>query len=460
MTRAVLIVEDEACLAANVRTYLLRQGYEAEIAGSAEQALAMLDSFRPDTVLLDVRLPGMDGLSALKALRAVDSKLTVILTTGHGSVETAVQAMKAGAYDFLMKPVSLGKLKLLLEKATGEERQAETLSYLQRRAAPQAALENLLGDSEPMRELKRRMQQLLESERQLRDGALPAVLITGETGAGKELVARALHFSGPRGARPFVEINCAAIPTQLLESELFGHERGAFTDARERKLGLVETAEGGTLFLDEIGDMDPGLQAKLLKLLEEKTLRRIGSVRDQKADVRIIAATHQPVEALAREGRFRRDLYFRLRIVTLAVPPLRSRGDDIALLAEHFLGLHCARYNKKGLRFSPRALRALRAHGWPGNVRELRNIIEEAVLLTPAGAGLVDELNLAPAASPVLPLAIEAPAEGSLLANAERDLLRQALDSTGWNVTQAARLLGVSRYTLRYRIEKFQLDQL
>jgi DNA-binding NtrC family response regulator len=310
-----------------------------------------------------------------------------------------------------------------------------------------------------MRELKRRLQQLLESERQLCDGTLPAVLITGETGTGKELVARALHFSGPRAARPFVEINCAAIPGQLLESELFGHERGAFTDARERKLGLVETAEGGTLFLDEIGDMEPGLQAKLLKLLEEKTLRRVGSVRDQKADVRIIAATHQPLEQLAREGRFRRDLYFRLRIVTLAIPPLRARGEDALLLAEHFLAVHGARYNKKGLRYSPRALRALRTHGWPGNVRELRNIIEEAVLLTPPGAMLIDELNLAPVcANPVIAVS-EAPVEGSLLANAERELLLQALDSTRWNVTQAARLLGVSRYTLRYRIEKFQLAQ-
>jgi DNA-binding NtrC family response regulator len=461
MAHAVLIVEDEATLAANIKTYLLRSGYEAEIAGSAEEGLELLDSFGPDAVLLDMRLPGMDGLAALARFHAIDPKLTVILATGHGTVETAVEAMKAGAYDFLTKPVSLSKLRLVLEKALGDERRAEALSYLERRAADGAALESLLGESQPMRELRLRIRQVLDSERQLTDADAPAVLISGETGVGKELVARALHYSGPRADNAFVEINCASIPAQLLESELFGYERGAFTDARERKLGLVETSEGGTLFLDEIGDMDLGLQAKLLKLLEQKTLRRIGSLRDQKVNVRIVAATHQRLESLVQAGRFRQDLYYRLRVVELSVPPLRERGEDIPLLAQHFLSVHGARYNKRNLRFSVRAERALRAHRWPGNVRELRNVVEQAVLLAAPQAALIDELSLAaasPAAAPGQD-ALEAPAEGSRLLNAERDLLLQALESTGWNVTRAAKLLGVSRDTLRYRIEKFQLSQ-
>ncbi|HEX9183264.1 MAG TPA: sigma-54 dependent transcriptional regulator [Burkholderiales bacterium] len=460
MARAVLIVEDEAILARNIATYLGRSGYEAQTAGSAEEGLAMLDSFKPDVVLLDLRLPGMDGLAALARFRAADAKLIVILLTGHGTVETAVEAIKAGAYDFLSKPVALSKLGLLLEKALGDERRDQALSYLQGREAAQAGLASLLGDSPPMRELKRKIVQVIEAERQLTDAEPPAVLIAGETGVGKEVVARTLHFSGPRADKPFVEINCTSIPAQLLESELFGHERGAFTDARERKLGLVETAEGGTLFLDEIGDMDLALQAKLLKLLEEKIVRRIGSLRDHKVNVRIIAATHRPLESLVREARFRSDLYYRLRIVELVVPPLRERGADILQLARHFLAVQGARYNKAGLRFSPAVEGLLVAHRWPGNVRELRNAIEQAVLLTPAKLIDIDQLNLSSVLRTAQPAAAaaEPSQEGSVLERAERELLLQALETTQWNVTRAAKLLGVSRDTLRYRMEKFQLS--
>ncbi len=461
MAYAVLMVEDEATLARNVKTYLQRNGYEAETAPSAEEGLRLLDSFKPDAVLLDLRLPGIDGLAALARFRAADPKLTVIMLTGHGTVDTAVEAMKAGAYDFLTKPVSLSKLTLLLEKALGEERREQALSYHQRRAAAQAGLDTLLGESEPMLLLKRKLAQVIDAEGRLTDADAPAALITGETGVGKEVVARALHFAGPRGDQPFVEINCTSIPAQLLESELFGHERGAFTDARERKLGLVETAAGGTLFLDEIGDMDLALQAKLLKLLEEKSVRRVGSLRDQKVDVRIMAATHRQLEALVQEQRFRSDLYFRLRIVEFAVPPLRERGSDILLLARHFLAVHSARYAKPGLRLAPAVARLLAAHQWPGNVRELRNAVEQAVLLAHSEVIDVDQLNLSsllagvpkPAAA-----APEEPQEGSRLERAERTMLLQALETTQWNVTRAAKLLGVSRDTLRYRIEKFRLS--
>ena len=463
MGGAILVIEDEAVLGKNIRIYLERSGYDVRVAGSAEDGLALLDVFKPDAVVLDFNLPGLDGLAALARLRTFDAALPVIMITGHGSVELAVEAMKAGANDFLTKPVALGKLKLLLEKTFGAQQRDSALAYYQRREAADAVnFDKLFGESPPMLALKQTLRQLLEAEAQLRDADPPAVLVLGETGTGKELVARALHFHGPRRDRPFVELNCASIPAQLLESELFGYERGAFTDARERKLGLVETADGGTLFLDEIGDMDLGLQAKLLKLLEEKTLRRIGSLRDQRVNVRIVAATHRPVEALVREGRFRADLYFRLRVVQLVVPPLRERGADIVALARRFVALHAARYGKPAPALTAAAERRLLAHPWPGNVRELRNVLEQAVLL---GSGaVIDAAQLALTAGAGETPAGEASvgasqvAGGQTLEDIERRALLDALRETGWNVSRAARLLGVSRDTLRYRIDKFGLS--
>ncbi|HET6719332.1 MAG TPA: sigma-54 dependent transcriptional regulator, partial [Rhodocyclaceae bacterium] len=314
---------------------------------------------------------------------------------------------------------------------------------------------------------------LLEAEAALGDDEPPAVLITGETGTGKEVVARALHFDGPRRSGPFIELNCGAIPPHLLESELFGHESGARSDAREKKLGLIETADGGTLFLDEIGDMDLAVQTKLLKLLEEKSVRRLGGVRDQPISVRIIAATHQPLEKLVREGRFRSDLYFRLRIVELNIPPLRQRGQDILLLARHFLATQAARYGKAPPVFGPDTEEALLSYVWPGNVRELRNVVEQTVLLS--GEPIIrssqlklcvvlgiDETEPAPAAAASPPTATPAPAASEApgrfrLDEVERDLLMQALEKTDWNVSKSARLLGVSRDTLRYRMEKHGL---
>jgi DNA-binding NtrC family response regulator len=310
------------------------------------------------------------------------------------------------------------------------------------------------------------VERLLGAEAALGDDQPPAVLITGETGSGKEVLARAIHYDGPRKTGPFIELNCGSIPTQLLEAELFGHERGAFTDAKERKLGLVEAADGGTLFLDEIGDMDAALQVKLLKLLEEKSVRRLGSVRDQKVNVRIVAATHQPLEQRVSEGRFRSDLFFRLRIVQLALPPLRERGADILLLARDFLAHQSGRYNKGQLRFSAAAEQAMLNYPWPGNVRELRNVIEQTVLL--AADPVIEPAQLpfcailgsraAPLVAVPVPLPSPTAAVGELsLERVERDILVQALDKAAWNVTQAARFLGVSRDTLRYRMDKHGL---
>jgi DNA-binding NtrC family response regulator len=290
-------------------------------------------------------------------------------------------------------------------------------------------------------------------------------LITGETGTGKQLVARAMHFDGPRRDQPFIELNCAAIPSHLLEAELFGYEQGAFTDARARKPGLAEAADGGTLFLDEIGDIDPAVQTKLLKLLEDKVVRRLGGLRDRKIDVRFITATNQPLEQRVEEGRFRPDLYYRLRVLQLEMPTMRERGDDILLLAEHYLELARSRYGKPQLRFSEAAKAALQQHGWPGNVRELRNCMEQTVLLATGSVIEPDQLALyAKSAQPgELGLARSTPSQfflpegGVDLQNLERQLVMQALEKTSGNVTKAAKLLGLSRDTLRYRIEKFAL---
>ena len=463
MAHAVLIIEDEATLAKNIKAYLERQGYEAAIASTAEEGLATLDAFQPDVVLLDYHLPGMNGIDALARVRERDRGIRVVMLTGHASVRMAVDAMKAGAYDYLNKPVVLSELKLLLERALGDGRLEQELSYYRKQEAGKGGLEQLLGESPPMRKLKGMLEQVLDAGRRLADADLPAALITGETGAGKELVARALHFGGVRSGKPFIELNCASIPAQLVESELFGYERGAFTDARGRKAGLVEAAHLGTLFLDEIGDMELGLQGKLLKLLEEKSLRRLGSLRELRVDVRVVAATNRPLEQLVREGKFRSDLFFRLRGVQLAVPPLRERGNDVLLLARHFLQLAAARYGKRGLRLSAPAEAALLSYNWPGNVRELRNVIEEAVLLAQSDVIAPEQLSFCAslgamqgAGGEAAPLA-DIPEAGINLEEVERGLVLQALQRTGWNVTRAARLLGLTRDTLRYRMEKFSL---
>jgi len=467
MSRAVLIIEDEAILAKNITRYLEREGFEAKAAGTGEDGIALLDSFRPDAILLDYNLPGISGLEVLQKIRARDRNVKVIMVTGHGNVQVAVDAMKAGADDYLSKPVVLTELKLLLESALGQAREQTRMSYYQKRDAEGSSLQNMLGESPPMQALKGSIKQLVEAEFKLKDGELPAVLITGDTGTGKELVARALHFDGPRSQRPFIELNCASIPSTLLESELFGYERGAFTDAKERKLGLAEAADGGTLFLDEIGDVDLQIQAKLLKLLEEKVLRRLGSVRDIKVDVRIIAATNRPLEQMVKENKFRSDLFFRLRMVQIPIPPLRERGADILMMARAFLEAQRARYGKPKLQFSPQAEQLMLAYSWPGNVRELRNMVEQVVLMAqsdvilPQHIPFCAELGMPEMAADVAgaataPLAAF-PKEGVNLEQVERDYLLKALESSGWNITQAARLLGLSRDTLRYRIEKYRL---
>ncbi|HEX2645961.1 MAG TPA: sigma-54 dependent transcriptional regulator, partial [Candidatus Dormibacteraeota bacterium] len=370
----VLIVDDEQTLARSAKAFLGDHGYEAEVAGTAERALDLLETLQPDIVFADVRLPGMSGLELLKRIRAFDPVMPVIMITAYGSIEGAVEAVKLGAFDYVKKPVDLEELKLLADRARETRLLKQELSYYRRRAAPERGFEALLGESRVARAVTDRARQIAALPE------MPPVLLTGETGTGKGLLARAIHAAGPRAAKPFIEVNCTALPATLMEAELFGYERGAFTDAKESKPGLIEAAEGGFIFLDEIGDVDLSVQGKLLRAIEERAVRRVGSVRERKIDVRIIAATNRDLEREVRAERFRKDLYFRLAVIVLDVPPLRERGEDVLLLSQHFLRTFNAKYGKVVRELSPKARALLLAYSWPGNVRELSHVIERAVL--------------------------------------------------------------------------------
>ena len=455
---AILIVEDEPTLAKNMRRYLDGAGFDARAVATGEAALKELDAFKPDIVLLDYRLPDTDGLQLLDHIRALDRGIRVIMITGEGNVQLAVNAMKAGAHDYLAKPIVLKELKLLLEKIGSQSRLEDSLEYYREQQAGMSGLDKMIGESAPMQQLKRQIRQLLDAELNLVEGVPASVLITGETGSGKELVARAFHFDGARSSGPFIELNCSAIPAHLLEAELFGYERGAFTDARERKIGLVEAADGGTLFLDEIGEMDMALQSKLLKLLEDRSLRRLGSVHDRKVNVRILGATNRDLEKMIAEGGFRSDLYYRLRVIQVALPPLRERGDDILLLARHLLDQHAARYRKGKIEIAEDAQQAMLEYHWPGNVRELANMMEQVVLTTNDGHLEREQLPLPrPGRSTNSGAGGVRIGDELNIADMEKRLLLAALERSQGNVTRAAELLGLSRDTLRYRMEKYSI---
>jgi DNA-binding NtrC family response regulator len=459
---SLLLIEDEEIFARNVQRYLERHAWDVTLAGSAEEGLRRMAAVGADVIVIDFQLPGMDGLAAIASIRERDPEARVIMLTGQGNVQIAVDAMKAGAADFLSKPVALADLKATLDKLAGEGRMRNALAYYRSRDA--SGLDRIIGASPQLAELKDRIRRVMETEAGDTGGPAPSILINGETGAGKELVARACHSESRRRDAPFIEVNCAAIPANLLEAELFGFERGAFTDAKERKTGLIEAADGGTLFLDEIGEADAATQAKLLKVLEDQRIRRLGSVTERRVDVRIIAATNRDLEQLVKEGRFRADLLYRLRVIRLSVPPLRERTGDARLLAQSFLAQFAKRYNKTGLAFTPAALALIERHSWPGNVRELRNVVEQTVLLSRESEVEAEDLGLTlvPVESPA-PFVPASGVAGEVpnldLPQIERAAVLQALERTDWNVTQAARVLGISRDTLRYRIEKHGLSR-
>jgi two-component system, NtrC family, response regulator AtoC len=454
---SILIIDDEETFARNAARYLERAGHLVQTAHTLTEGMQLFEAQRPEVVVLDYRLPDGTGLELIQRIRRLDEAVHLMLITGHGTIELAVEAMKAGAHDLLTKPVALSDLRERLAALTQRQRASGRLRYFE--ARERNADHVILGESGPVQALRERIDRIAAVDG---EGMLPPVLIMGETGTGKELVARACHYQSARRDKPFIELNCAAFPQNLLETELFGHERGAFTDAKERKLGLLEAADGGTLFLDEVGELDVLLQAKLLKVIEDGRFRRVGSVQEQQVYVRIVAATNQALEDRVARGLFRADLYFRLRVLQVQVPPLRERTGDALLLARHFCQLFAQRYRRGILGMSEQAQAAIAAHAWPGNVRELRNVMEQAVLLCSGQSISAIDLML-PASSGLVQVSVrvpgaEADAEaGSTLDRVERELLVKALAEARHNVSQAARALGISRDTLRYRLEKHGL---
>ncbi len=463
MSSLVLVVEDEAILAESISIYLERHRYATTVALSGEEGVRLAEEAGPDVALVDVRLPGIDGFEVLRRLREVSPYTEVIMITANASVAAAVNAMKHGAFDYLTKPLDLDELRVIVDKALTYLHMRQELSYLKARDETGRRISEMVGECPAIRALRAQIEQIATLE-STAAGKAPTVLIAGETGTGKQLVARAIHYRSPRSKGPFVEINCAAIPSTLLEAELFGYEKGAYTDAKTAKPGLFEAAHGGTLLLDEIGQIDPAIQVKLLKAIEEKSVRRVGGLRTKPINVRIIAATNRDLEAAVAEGTFRSDLYYRVNVLTVHVPPLRTRGADITLLARHFLDQFARQYGWTPKRLSPEAEALLLAHPWPGNVRELAHVMERAALLHTGATVKGENLDLGNGKSTVSVVLgsdgnvqVDFASGGIILDEVERQLIVQALHASGWNRTRTAQLLGISKETLRYRMEKYRL---
>jgi two-component system response regulator AtoC len=448
--KRVLVVDDEEKMRRALQILLGKLGLPAVAAEHGEAALAALASEQIDLVLTDVRLPGMSGIDLLERIRENDASIPVVVLTAYGTIQDAVRAMRLGAFDYLLKPFELDALEAIVRKALELRQVRAENRYLRERLDGAGGERQMLALSPAMRQVLERVEQV---------AATPTtVLITGETGVGKEVVARAVHETSPRRERLLVALNCAAIPGELLESELFGHVRGAFTGAQSAREGKFELADGGTLFLDEIGDMPAPLQAKLLRVLEDSVVERVGSNKRIQVDVRVISSTNRDLAAAVRDGTFREDLYYRLNVFHLRVPPLRERAEDVRPLAESFLARFGREFGKGTLRLSDDAVARLERHAWPGNVRELQNVMERAAVLAGPSATieerLVAELLPSQQSNP-------APADGLRLAPAieetERALVTQALEQCGGNKAEAARVLGVSERTLWYKLKKYGL---
>jgi two-component system, NtrC family, response regulator AtoC len=449
-TPTILVVDDEQLIRWSLKDRLTDEGYRVVEADTAASALARAEE-GADLVLLDYKLPDGDGLTVLKKIKERDPDTLVILLTAFSSVETAVEAMKHGAYHFANKPFHLDEIVLLVEKALETTRLRREVRTLRATQAQPYSLDRIVGASPALMTVKALLQKIAGSP-------ASTVLLTGESGTGKDLAAKVIHFNSDRAARPFMNITCSALPEALLESELFGHERGAFTGADRQKRGLLESADGGTVFLDEIGEMVPGLQAKLLRFLEEKTFKRVGGAVDIHVDVRVVAATNRNLQEEVRGGRFREDLYYRLNVLPIVLPPLRDRVEDIPLLVDFYIDSYNREFKKRIRGVSAEAMARLRSYGWPGNVRELRNTVERAMLLAERDSLGVDDFTLG-AGALRLTDRVELPPGGIELEQLERSLVVQALERTGWNQTRAATLLGLNRDQIRYRIEKFHLEK-
>jgi DNA-binding NtrC family response regulator len=455
----VLLIEDEPVVRSALRNQLVREGYEVEETDRIAPARERATGPSPSLVLLDLQLPDGNGLDLLPDLRRAWPETPVIVMTGHGSIEIAVDAMRQGAANFVQKPINYTEISLAIRQARETYRLRARVAENQSRLRERYGFENIVAVSDAMKRV------VDQARIVVRESRATTILILGESGTGKGMLASAMHFASLRASQPFLKVTCSAIPETLLEAELFGHERGAFTDAKERRRGVFEAADGGTVFLDEIGDMPPTLQAKLLGILEDKSFRRIGSQHPVHVDVRVVAATHRDLARAVDEGRFRQDLFYRLNVVPITIPPLRERREDIIPLARFFLHELNRSLGRRFDSISPDAEDRLVSHSWLGNVRELRNAIERAMLFASSGRLCADDLFLDAGvrprtearAEPAVATRFTLPPDGVDLEQHEMELVRQAMERTGHNQSRAAALLGLSRDQIRYRLEKMGL---
>ncbi len=455
MARKILIIDDEKAIRWSLQEALKNAGYETDEAENGSKGMKKFNDDPADMVILDLKLPDTSGIEILKKIKKNYRDTPVIMMTAYGEVETAVEAIKRGAYDFILKPFQLEKMKITIKNALQQSNLRHELEEIKDKNRKAYDFKNFIGKSPVMLKVFERVKKVGASK-------ASTILIHGESGTGKELVARAIHDSSSGKDRPFMEINCAALPETLLESELFGHERGAFTDAKRKKKGLFELAEDGTIFLDEIGEMGITLQSRLLRVIENKTFRRVGGVKDLKVNTRVISATNRDLKVEIKEGRFRNDLYYRLQVIPIELPPLRARKEDIPLLANYFISVFNREFKKKIKPISKKLSEVLQSYHWPGNVRELKNIIERAVLLDaedeimiehlPAEITSGDEVTLEEKSGKNLdelfPLTLK---------EMEKVLIGKTLEKTGGNKSKSARILGISRQTLREKAKTYQL---
>ena len=455
MKARILVVEDERAIQLALSGLLRRQGYEVDVAGTGEEALAKLRESAADLVLTDLALGrGISGMEVLRAAKELRPEVLVVMITAHGSEAIAVEAMKAGAEDYVPKPFDNDEIRLVVQRALDRTRLERENRMLREQMQRQYGFESLIGSGRAMQQIFETLQKVAETDL--------TVLVRGESGTGKELVAQALHSRSPRRNRPFVAVNCAAISRELVESELFGHEKGAFTGADARRIGRFEAAEGGTIFLDEIGDMAPETQAKVLRVLQERSFERVGGTRPIEVDVRVVAATHRNLEQDVRDGRFREDLYYRLKVVAIELPPLRERREDVPALAQRFLEQVTGRLSREKKVISEAALARLARHSWPGNVRELKNVIEQAVVLGRGAEIEVDDLGLpedesrAPLTGDVSELPF-GDAKRATIERFERSYLLAALRRHGGNVSRTPDAIGMVRQSLQQKIRELDL---
>ena len=440
----ILIVDDELIMRESLAAWLERDGHAVQTAASGESALKKCRENRFDILLLDIKMEGMDGLDVLRRIKESDADVAVVMITAYGSIATAIDAMKDGAHDYLLKPFDPSELGVLIEKIIQQQQQARENIYLKEQFKDRTRFESIIGQSEPMQKIFDLICDVAPTD--------STVLITGETGTGKGLAAKAIHSQSRRSKGPYVVVNCGAIPDHLMENELFGHMKGAFTDAKETKRGRLELAHGGTLFLDEIGEVSPRMQIDLLRVLEDRVFYRVGGTQPMEADFRVIAATNRSLEQAIREGCFREDLYYRLNVVAFSMPPLRQRKQDIPLLSEHFLRRFVQETHRRVDRISREAMDEMMLYDWPGNVRELQNAIERAVVVSKTR-------QIAPEDLPILCRAPEAAASRHSLEQMEKAHILQTLNEHEWNIARSARVLGIDRSTLYSKIKRYALQK-